>query len=203
MTVRRFAWGGLLAASAVGCVPNGEPESAAKKPAGPVAVQPAAPATPAAPVPTIPSAVAPPNMPATPPTGTSATDGSVPPLAPPAASPVGQTPPVLPPPPPGTVRVEAKAGEGLKGQSLQGESGILVEPAKAFFNVQQRVVFDVQIPEAMKLYKALEGRAPANMDEFMAKIVAANNLQLPTLPPGSKYVYDPQKEALMVERAPK
>jgi hypothetical protein len=92
---------------------------------------------------------------------------------------------------------------GARGQSLQQHSGVLVEPAKAFFRVEQRMVFDVQIPQALQLFAATEGRKPNSHDEFMTKIIAANNIQLPRLPPGQKYIYSPEKGELMVERPAK
>lgn len=103
-------------------------------------------------------------------------------------------------PDPGTEQVKAEAGVGVKGQSLEGESGLLVVPAQAFFRVEQRVVFQIQIPEAMKLFKATEGRFPESEQEFMTKIIAANNINLPKLPAGHRYIYDPQAGELKVER---
>jgi hypothetical protein len=110
------------------------------------------------------------------------------------------TPPVASPK---TEQVKAEAGVGARGQSLQQHSGVLVEPAKAFFRVEQRMVFDVQIPQALQLFAATEGRKPNSHDEFMTKIIAANNIQLPRLPPGQKYIYSPEKGELMVERPAK
>jgi hypothetical protein len=37
----------------------------------------------------------------------------------------------------------------------------------------------------------------------MDKIINTNNLHLPTLPPGQRYVYDPIKGELMVEKPEK
>ena len=58
----------------------------------------------------------------------------------------------------------------------------------------------MQMDEAMKLYKATEGHAPRTQEEFMDKIIKANSLQLPKLPEGHRYVYDPSTEKLLVER---
>ena len=57
-----------------------------------------------------------------------------------------------------------------------------------------------QMDEALKLYKALEGHAPKTHQEFMDKIIKANDLHLPTLPAGQSYVYDPSTEKLMIEK---
>ncbi len=108
--------------------------------------------------------------------------------------------PAAPAQAPGTERVEAGKGVGLKGRSLDGEEGIYVTPAKAFFAAKERIVFEIQIPKTLDLYKALEGAAPKTHDEFMEKIITANQIKLPILPPGHQYVYDPEKEQLLVER---
>jgi hypothetical protein len=50
------------------------------------------------------------------------------------------------------------------------------------------------------LYKALEGAAPKSHDEFMEQVIQANQIKLPVLPPGARYVYKPETEELMVER---
>jgi hypothetical protein len=99
-----------------------------------------------------------------------------------------------------TERVKAEKGVGIKGRSLDQYEGALVTPAKAFFSAKERIVFDIQVPEALKLYKASEGEAPKSDAEFMEKIIRANQIKLPQLPPGHKYVYDPATEQLMVER---
>ena len=51
----------------------------------------------------------------------------------------------------------------------------------------------------MKLFKASEDRAPKSHEEFMEKIIKANNIHLPELPDGQRYQYDPKTEQLMVE----
>jgi hypothetical protein len=106
------------------------------------------------------------------------------------------------PQPPKMERVVAEAGVGVRGQRLEQEHIVdaIAQPAKSLFRAEQRVVFDIQIPHALNLYKALEGNGPKTHEEFMQKIVAANNIVLPELPMGHKYVYDPATEQLMVER---
>ena len=97
-------------------------------------------------------------------------------------------------------RVKAEKGVGVKGRSLDQHAGVLVTPAKAYFSVRERAVFDIQIPEAIKLFKATNGNGPKSHEEFMAQIVDANQIRLPELPAGQRYVYDPEKEELQVER---
>jgi hypothetical protein len=101
---------------------------------------------------------------------------------------------------PGTERVKAEKGVGIKGRSLDQYEGLLVTPAKAFFSTKERIAFEIEIPHALDLYKATEGHGPKSHDEFMEKIVQFNRIKLPQLPPGHKYVYDVEQEMLMVER---
>lgn len=104
------------------------------------------------------------------------------------------------PPAAATEMVEAKVGVGKQGRSLDNESGIVVEPVKQLFRVKEKIAFDFNLTSAMNLYKADKGRAPQTHEEFMEQIVKANNINLPELPAGQRYVYDPETETLMVER---
>jgi hypothetical protein len=101
---------------------------------------------------------------------------------------------------PNVERVKAEKGVGIKGRSLDEYEGVVVTPAKTLFTVRERVVFEIQIPGALNLFNASEGRNPESHEEFMEKIVKFNNIKLPELPPGHKYIYDPEKNELMVER---
>ncbi len=96
-----------------------------------------------------------------------------------------------------TVREEAAAGAGEKGRTLKYELGTTA--AKTYFAARERVVFEIQIPSAMQLYKATNGAAPKDQEAFMRDIVTANAIVLPELPAGHKYVYDAKLEELQVE----
>lgn len=102
-------------------------------------------------------------------------------------------------------RIKAETGVGKQGQRLENPDLVqsIITPARALFRTRQRVVFDIQIPQAMQLYKALNGKSPETHDEFMQQIIKANRIQLPKLPEGQRYVYDPEKKELMVERPTK
>ncbi len=127
---------------------------------------------------------------------------STPTPAPPVVAPVVAPPVVAPPviPPPATETVKAEAGVTGKGTTYGG--GIVTEPVRQYFRVQERVVFEIQIPQALNLYKATNDRLPATHDEFWKEIIVANNLEskMPKLPEGHKYVWDPQAGELMVTR---
>ena len=98
------------------------------------------------------------------------------------------------------VREVAGVGSGIKGRSLDDSEGFVVTPAKTLFGVRERLVFEVQVPHALNLYKATVGRMPQTHQEFIEKVINPNQIKLPTLPPGQTYVFDPEKEMLMVEK---
>ncbi len=81
--------------------------------------------------------------------------------------------------------MKAEAGVGKQGQSLKNEAGVgrmVAQPAITLFAVKQRVVFEIQIPQAMQLYQAEKGNPPKTHEEFMTRIIQANNIKLPELP---------------------
>lgn len=100
-------------------------------------------------------------------------------------------------------REVAEAGVGEKGRGYGG-AGFVTTPIEAKFRVEQRIVFEIQIPEAMKLFKANDknNKGPKSDAEFQRKIIEANSIKLPELPAGDSYIYDPATEQLMV-RHPK
>jgi hypothetical protein len=102
------------------------------------------------------------------------------------------------PAPPTVVEKKAQAGVGAKGHGYG--SGPVATPVASYFNMKERIAFDIQIPEAMKLFKAMENRAPKTHQEYMEKIIKENHIKLPDLPEGHRYRYDPKTEQLMVEQ---
>jgi len=98
----------------------------------------------------------------------------------------------------GTVREKAAVGMGEKGRGYGGN--MMTVSLGALWNAKQMILLG-QIRHDLDLYKAAnEGHAPKTQKEFMEKIIDANHLQLPMLPAGHRYVYDPSTEELMVER---
>ena len=104
-----------------------------------------------------------------------------------------------------TERVKAQVGVGVKGRSLENKELVqaIVTPARSLFATRERLMFEVQIPKAMDLFAATNGRKPNSQEEFWQQIIEANNLKLPELPEGQRYIYDPQAGELMVERPAK
>ncbi|HVV99873.1 MAG TPA: hypothetical protein VHB77_06020 [Planctomycetaceae bacterium] len=58
----------------------------------------------------------------------------------------------------------------------------------------------IEIDHAVNLFQAENGRYPQDYDEFMEKIIKANNIQLPVLPAKGQYKYDEANHALVVVR---
>lgn len=133
------------------------------------------------------------------PTGGPGEAPPTPPSPPPAAAyqPPAPAPAQPPGPPPGYVREEARAGVTGRGDY---RPGILTTPLSVYFRAQERIIFESQIPHAMRLYHATHGRYPGSWEEFEREILVANGIRLPQLPPGHRYHYDPATGQLLVEK---
>jgi hypothetical protein len=95
----------------------------------------------------------------------------------------------------------AGVGVGKKGQNYGGP-GFVTTPVEAYFRAEERIAFEVQIPKAMQLYKAEHNnKGPKTHEEYMNIIIKENGVQLPELPAGEEYLYDPKTEQLLVKKA--
>ena len=94
-------------------------------------------------------------------------------------------------------REVAEVGVGKKGRGYGG--GVVSEPIRDMFRTEQRMQL-LQVQQAMQYYKASNGHLPKTHEIFMKDIIQANSIQLPELPEGERYVYDPEQGELMVER---
>jgi hypothetical protein len=94
--------------------------------------------------------------------------------------------------------VAAKTGVGQSGR-YQG-LGMMITPLKAYFRARQRAELEIKIPQAMNLYMAEHGHFPKTPEDFTRDIIQFNQVRLPALPPGHRYVYDAKKGELQVEQ---
>ncbi len=94
-------------------------------------------------------------------------------------------------------REVAEAGVGKQGRNYGG--GIITEPIRQGFRQRQRIIF-LKIDMDMRVFEAANQRLPNSHEEFMEKIINASNIPLPDLPAGERFVYDPERGELMVER---
>lgn len=115
----------------------------------------------------------------------------------PAAPPPAATAPEAP----AVVAQKAVAGVGKQGQKLREHSDvakIISGPAATLINVRQKAILEIQIPHALQLFQATEGRMPKTHEEFMEKIVQFNQLTLPELPAGAVYHFNTELGELWV-----
>ena len=97
-------------------------------------------------------------------------------------------------------REKADVGVGKRGRNYGG--GIITTPVRSYFRVRQRAVFQIQLPQAERMYQAEhDGKGPPSHEEYMRDIIEANGIALPELPEGETYFYDAEKGELMVQRA--
>ena len=76
--------------------------------------------------------------------------------------------------------------------TLQGNAYVSIIGQNSILNIQH----------ALDLYQAETGEFPKTTEEFMEKIIKANNIALPKLPFYQEYGYDPDKKELVVIEYP-
>jgi hypothetical protein len=122
------------------------------------------------------------------------------PQPPAVPKPAVHTPPPPPPPPPSEPKLKkAEVGVGKQGHGY-GDEWIFT-PVATYWRIREAIAFDL-IQDAMNKFKAFEGRAPKDHDEFMEKIIKANAIKLPELFEGESYWYDTKTEQLMIKHRP-
>ena len=94
---------------------------------------------------------------------------------------------------------QRKAEFGVAAKGHDYGPGVLTTPMSIYFSMNERMVFNIKIPEAMKLFKATENRFPKSQEEFMTRIIKENDIELPMLQSGERYVYDPKTGELLVD----
>lgn len=121
--------------------------------------------------------------------------------APVNVQPAAEPPPAVSEPAPAVVQKEPEQEPAAKGVGKKGRDygqGAVATPIGSYFAMRERIAFEVQLPDAMNKFKALEGRPPKDHEGFMERIIKEYHIQLPELPDGHRYEYDPKTEQLMV-----
>jgi hypothetical protein len=95
---------------------------------------------------------------------------------------------------------DPKAGAAVSDSAVNVTNPI-TGPLEAYGPMLERIS-KLQIESMVNIFYATEGRYPADYEEFMEKIIKANNVQLPVLPGGKKYQYDVENHKLVVIDAP-
>lgn len=83
----------------------------------------------------------------------------------------------------------AKVGFGKKGH--YDSNDYISVTVGAQFRARERITL-LNITHAMQIYKAEHAEYPQTQEEFWEKIIKANSIQLPELPAGQKFLYDPE-----------
>jgi hypothetical protein len=105
-----------------------------------------------------------------------------------------------PPPEPTLYKAsEDHTAKGMKAAAI-GE-GAVSTPAKVYLRIPDQLVFG-QVRQALGFYRAANGDYPKTQEEFDREIITANNLRLPELPSGSRYVYRAEDGELLIEETP-
>ncbi|MFN3190303.1 MAG: hypothetical protein ACE361_07235 [Aureliella sp.] len=94
---------------------------------------------------------------------------------------------------------QAVAGVGKEGQSLKDDTGVakmLSGPISALANFKQKAVLEIQVKQAIDVFKATHGRFPKDHQEFMTNCIEANRITLPELPEGYVYHFNSEKGQL-------
>ena len=96
---------------------------------------------------------------------------------------------------------KAVAGVGIGGQSFKNDTEFdktMTGPIRTLKHIQQLAPLEIQIPQALQLFQATNGRLPKNHAEFMSQIIEFNKIKLPELPPGAVYHYNKEAGELWV-----
>jgi hypothetical protein len=85
---------------------------------------------------------------------------------------------------------KAEGGVGKRGQGYGG--GIITEPVRQYFIAQDRIKLNIEIPNNLKMYKALtNNQNPPTVEAFVKEVLDLSAIMLPELRKGEFYVYDP------------
>lgn len=72
-------------------------------------------------------------------------------------------------------------------------------PLEAYQPLRQKVSM-IPVTQAIELFRATEGRYPKDHEEFMTKVIKANQMRLPQLNGGQRYEYDVENHELLIVR---
>ncbi len=93
---------------------------------------------------------------------------------------------------------DASRGEKVSDGAMKTPSPLNPLGAMNAYGPTVEKISKMGIKRAVDLFYAEHGRYPKDFDEFMSKIIKANNFQLPVLPGGAEYRYDVEKHELII-----
>ena len=93
-----------------------------------------------------------------------------------------------------------KANQVVSDQKIHATDPITA-PLSAYGPTVEKISI-LAVDMQMATFQALEGRYPNDYDEFMEKIIKANNVKLPVLPYKGRYMYDEANHTVVIVRTP-
>ena len=93
---------------------------------------------------------------------------------------------------------DAKVDDGKANKSHLATPGI---GALAAYGPAAQRAAKMGIDKQLQIFNAMHDRYPKDHEEFMEKIIKANNVPLPVLPGGRQYQYDVENHELIVVEA--
>ena len=93
---------------------------------------------------------------------------------------------------------DASRGENVSDGTMKTPSPLNPLGAMNAYGPTVEKISKMGIKRAVDLFYAEHGRYPKDFDEFMSKIIKANNIELPVLPGGAEYRYDVENHELIV-----
>lgn len=93
---------------------------------------------------------------------------------------------------------DASRGEKVSDGAMKTPSPLNPLGAMNAYGPTAEKISKMGIKRAIDLFYAEHGRYPKDFDEFMSKIIKANNLELPVLPGGAEYRYDVENHELII-----
>jgi hypothetical protein len=87
-----------------------------------------------------------------------------------------------------------KANQVVSDQKIHATDPV-TGPLSAYGPMMEKIS-NLAVDQALGFFYAEQGRYPASYDEFMEKIIKANNIQLPVLPYKGRYEYDVENHQL-------
>jgi hypothetical protein len=97
-------------------------------------------------------------------------------------------------------KFDPKAPQEVSDSKVHANDPILA-PLQAYGPIMEQIS-KLNVDYAVRLFEAENGRYPKDYDEFMSRVIKANQIKLPVLPAGARYAYDEQNHKLEVVRAP-
>ncbi len=95
---------------------------------------------------------------------------------------------------------DPEAGRRETVSDVQNASTPMGAALKAYGPTVSRLA-KMQIDQALNLFYAEHERYPRDHEEFMERIIRANNISLPVLPGGAEYQYDVKNHKLVTVQA--